>query len=67
MYFDGAYSKDGVGAEIVFTSPSKQVITLSFKLEFEVTNNIVEYEALIMGLRAIRDMDIESLTIFGND
>jgi ribonuclease HI len=66
MYFDGAYSKDGVGAGIVFISPSKEVITLSFKLEFEVTNNIAEYEALILGLRAARDMKIEGLTVFGD-
>jgi ribonuclease HI len=66
MYFDGACSKDGVGAGIVFISPSKEVTTLSFKLEFEVTNNIAEYEALILGLRAAKDMKIEGLTVFGD-
>jgi ribonuclease HI len=66
MYFDGAYSKDGACAGIVFISHSKEVITLSFKLEFEVKNNIAEYEALILGLRVARDMQIEDLTIFGD-
>jgi ribonuclease HI len=66
MYFDSAYSKDGVGAGTFFISPSKEFITLSFKLEFEVTNNIAEYEAVILGLRAARDMKIQDLTVFGD-
>jgi ribonuclease HI len=66
MYFDGAYSKDGVGVGIVFISPSKEVITLSFKLEFEVKNNNAKYEALILGLKVARDMKIEGLIVFGD-
>jgi ribonuclease HI len=37
------------------------VITLSYKLEFETTNNIEEYEALVLGLRAAKDMAIDRL------
>jgi ribonuclease HI len=42
------------------------VITLSYKLEFKNTNNIVEYEALILGLRAAKDMTIDILAVFGD-
>jgi ribonuclease HI len=28
------------------------------KLEFETTNNVVEYETLVLGLRAAKDMGI---------
>jgi hypothetical protein len=66
MFFDGASSKDSVGVGVVFISPSQEVITLSFKLEFETTNNIVEYEALVLGLRAAKDMKIEELSVFGD-
>jgi ribonuclease HI len=39
---------------------------LSFKLEFETTNNIVEYEALVLGLRDVKYMKIEELSVFGH-
>jgi ribonuclease HI len=39
---------------------------LSFKLEFETSNNIAKYEALVLGLRAAKDMKIEGLLVFGD-
>jgi ribonuclease HI len=50
IYFDGSSSKEGYGTGIVLIYPSKEVVTLSYKMEFETTNNIVEYEALVLGL-----------------
>lgn len=47
MYFDGSCSKEGSGAGILFISPRGETFKYSFKLIFECTNNIVEYEALI--------------------
>jgi hypothetical protein len=52
ILLDGASSKEGVGDGVVFVSPSQETTTLSYKLEFESTNNVAEYEALILGLRA---------------
>jgi ribonuclease HI len=66
MYFDGSSSKEGSGAGIVLISPSKEVITFSYKMEFETTNNIAEYEALVLGLRVAKDMAIDRLTVFGD-
>ena len=43
---------------MVFVSPAQETTSLSYKLEFETTNNVVEYEALILGLRAAREMGI---------
>jgi len=62
--FDGASSKDSVGVGVIFIYPSQEFITLSFNLEFETTKNIAEYEALILGLRAAKDMKIEELSVF---
>jgi ribonuclease HI len=39
---------------------------LSFKIEFETTNNIAEYEALVLGLKSTKDMKIEELLVFGD-
>jgi ribonuclease HI len=66
MYFDGSSSKEGFGVGILLISPLKEVITLSYKLEFETTNNIVEYEALVLGLRVAKDMAIDYLAVFGD-
>jgi ribonuclease HI len=66
MYFDGSSSKQGSGAGTVLISPAHEIIVISYKLEFETTNNIAEYEALVLGLRAAKDMAIDSLAFFGD-
>jgi ribonuclease HI len=66
MFFDGACSKEGSGAGIVFISPTKEVIPLSYKLEFDTTNNISEYEALLLGLKAAKNMGIDKISVFGD-
>jgi ribonuclease HI len=58
--------REGVGAGVVFVSPCHETISLSYKLEFETTNNFAEYEALVLGLRAPKDMRIEEITMFGD-
>jgi ribonuclease HI len=64
MFFDGASSSEGARARVVFISPCQEVVSLSYKLEFEVTNNMVDYESLVLGMRAVKEMGIEEITIF---
>jgi len=66
MFFDGASSKDGVCARIVLVSPDQETVPLSYKLEFECTNNVAEYEDLVSGLRVEKDMGIKEITKFGD-
>jgi ribonuclease HI len=66
MFFDGASSSMGAGAGIVFMSPCHETISLSYRLEFEVTNNMVEYESLVLGLRAAKEMEIREIVVFGD-
>jgi hypothetical protein len=66
MFFYGASSREGVGVGVVFVSPSQKTISFSYKLEFEATNNVAKYEALVLGLRADKDMGIEELSVFGD-
>jgi ribonuclease HI len=66
MYFDGECSREGSSARIVFISPTKEVIPMSYKLEFDTNNNISEYEALLLGLKATKDMGIDKISIFGD-
>jgi ribonuclease HI len=39
---------------------------MSYKLEFETTNNVVEYEALVLGMRDAKEMGIKEIAIFGD-
>jgi ribonuclease HI len=67
MYFDGASTKDSAGTRVVLISPSKETIHLSFKLNFRTTNNIAEYEALLLGLNSAKEMGIKGLKVFRDD
>jgi hypothetical protein len=49
MFFDRASSRESVGVGVVFISPTQEIISFSFKIEFETTNNVEEYEALVFG------------------
>jgi ribonuclease HI len=66
MFFDGASSSMGAGVGVVFMSPCQETISLSYKLEFEVTNNVAEYEALVLGIRAAQEMEIREMDVFGD-
>jgi ribonuclease HI len=66
LYFDGSKSKEGVGAGCIIIDPIGNKTLLACRLEFECTNNIAEYEALLQGLRKALDMHIRNLIVFGN-
>jgi hypothetical protein len=64
MFFDEASSSIGVGTRVIFVSPCQETISLSYKLKFETTNNVAEYEALVLGLRVAKEMGIEEVEVF---
>ena len=66
MKFDGAYSRAGKGVGVVITSPQGKIFNFSFRLEFEATNNVAEYEALLLGIELAKDMGIKFLSIKGD-
>ena len=39
---------------------------MSFKLYFECTNNVVEYESLLLGLNALKTMKARKIAIYGD-
>jgi len=43
--------KKGGGAGIIFITPQGARIPLYFKLKFPCTNNMAEYEALVLGFK----------------
>ena len=51
---------------MLLISPAGKWIPLSFKLEYEATNNVAEYEALLLGLQTAKNMNIQSLKFLGD-
>ncbi len=47
-------------------SPNHKVFNFAFRLEFDSTNNVAEYEALLLGLDIAKDMQIKNLKIIGD-
>jgi ribonuclease HI len=60
---DGSSTKDMGGAEIILVSPEKDKFEYAIQLRFRVTNNEVEYEALLAGLKLSKNMGIKNLTV----
>lgn len=57
-FFDGAYSKEGIGVGFLLIKPGGNMIPFSFKLEFVTTNNVAEYESLIIFLQTAKQMGV---------
>jgi len=51
MYFDGSVMAPGSGVGVVLISPDGSMLRYAIRLHFLASNNTVEYEALINGLR----------------
>ena len=66
MNFDGAVSKEGAREGVWIRPPSGEPKLLSYKLYFDCTNNVAEYEALVLGLRALRDLQAKKIDIYGD-
>jgi hypothetical protein len=58
VFCDGSWGTFGVGAAAVLIAPSKVITRYTVKLDFSCTNNIAEYEALLLGLRKLKAMGI---------
>jgi ribonuclease HI len=69
MFFDGASSREGVGDRVLFMAPGDEyAIPFSYRLQWEVdyTNNVCEYEYLVLGLEAARKLKIEHMIVYGD-
>jgi ribonuclease HI len=58
VFCDGSWGTFGAGAAAVLVAPSKVRTCYAVKLDFSCTNNIAEYEALLLGLRKLKAMGI---------
>ena len=64
MYFDGASNALGSSVGTILISPEGNHCPFIAKLSFDCTNNVVEYEACVMGLQAAIKKKIKKLTVY---
>ena len=63
---DGALNALGNGIGAMIISPKGYHTPYTARLCFNCTNNMAEYEACIMGLRAAIDLRVKFLSVFGD-
>ena len=63
LHVDGASKSKGNKAGIILEKEGEIVVELSIKFDFPISNNQVEYEALIAGLKLANDVSFFRLTI----
>ena len=70
MYFDGATNHSGYGISVLLISLHGDHIPSFVRLAFSdwppATNNIVEYEACILGLETTLELRIRQMKVFGD-
>ena len=66
MFFDGAARREGTGAVVVFVSTQQQILLYLFSLSELCSNNVAEYQALIIDLQMAIKMGILELEIYGD-
>jgi len=66
LFFDGASNALGHGIGAVLISPTRQYIPMTARLCFDCTNNTAEYEACVMGIRAVIEFGAKFLEVYGD-
>ncbi|XP_070013118.1 uncharacterized protein [Nicotiana sylvestris] len=66
MYFEGAAHRGEAGAGVVFVTSQGEVPPYSFLLTQLCSNNVAEYQSLILGLEMAVKMKRLQLQVFGN-
>ncbi|XP_052725995.1 uncharacterized protein LOC128194433 [Vigna angularis] len=66
LLFDGASNMMGHGIGAVLISPGQQYMPMTSRLCFNCTNNIAEYEACAMGIRATIEFKVKILEVYGD-
>jgi ribonuclease HI len=58
LFFDGSSCKEGTGAGVLLLTPDGEQFKYVVHLDFKATNNMAEYEALIVGLSTVLSLGV---------
>jgi ribonuclease HI len=67
MHFNVSCSNEGNEDGIILISPVGKIHNFSYRLEFACTNNVTEFEALLLGIEnARRILVVVTFPVFGD-
>ena len=66
LFVDRSSNHHGCGAGLVLQTPSGEQMEYTIRIGFKATNNEVEYEALLDGLRVATELGANSLDAFSD-
>jgi ribonuclease HI len=64
MYFDGSLKLEGAGAWVLLISPKGEQLKYVLQIFWKISNNKVEYEALLQGLCLAISLGIKRLLVY---
>jgi ribonuclease HI len=64
MYFDGSLKLEGVGAGVLLISPKGEQLKYVLQILWKVSNDEVEYKALLHGLCLAISLGIKRLLVY---
>jgi len=66
MSFDDAVSREGVRASVWINPPKVGTKLRFYKISFDCTNYMIEFEALILGLRTLKELGTKRIAVHGD-
>jgi ribonuclease HI len=66
LYFDSSLKLEGAGAGVLLISPMGEQLKYVLQIFWKVSNIVVEYEALLHGLRLAASLGIKRLLVYGD-
>ena len=66
LFFDGSSCKQGGGIGVIIISPWGASFGFAFLAEPMITNNQVEYEAILKRLQLLHEVKAKAIEVFGD-
>nr|XP_023892163.1 uncharacterized protein LOC112004164 [Quercus suber] len=66
VHVDGSSTQHAGGIGVVLQSPEGDKLKHKVRLQYQATNNEVEYEALLKGLELAKSVEAESILVLGD-
>ena len=66
IHVDGSSTQHAGGIVVVLQFPEGDKLTYKVRLQYQATNNEVEYEALLKGLELVKSIEAESIIVLGD-
>ena len=64
LHIDGASNAQGSGAGLILTNFKGVVTEYVLRFNFKTSNNQAKYKALLVGLKIVKELEIDSLKVF---